>query len=301
MISVHIITGFLGVGKTTLVKQLLSQKPEEESWAVIVNEFGELGVDALMLESPSITIKQVPGGCACCAANLPFQMSLNQLLKSKKLDRILIEPSGLGHGDMLAQLLDEDQYKEWLTLDGVITLIDPLQFKQDKYRNHDIYIRQLQVADAIVISKADLASKEDIDQVQNWAHSSKRPALISEHGYLPLSWLEGIQHKPSMMLFRPVSKGDNGYFTQGVQFSSTIIFDHEPTIKFFKETSWSRTKGIIQTNQGWFQINFADDVFDVTPTTPKEWSIIEIIHDRVLPESLENELISLYKEKQNGT
>lgn len=293
MISVHIITGFLGVGKTTLVQQLISQKPENEAWAIIVNEFGELGVDALLLDGSSVTIKQVPGGCACCAANLPFQVSLNQLLKSQSLDRIIIEPSGLGHGDKLAELLEQEQYKDWLTLDSVITLIDPKQFNQAKYREHEIYIRQLQVADGIVISKSDLASPSEIDDVNEWAQISKLPVICSERGNISLEWIFGVKRKPKMLLFRPVVKGGNGYCTQGVQLSSDILFEHEKITEYLKSTGWMRIKGFIHSNQGWFKINISDRVFDLTPSSPQESNIIEIIHDQALISSLESELLQL--------
>lgn len=299
MISAHIITGFLGVGKTSLLKSLIDQKPPNEQWGIIVNEFGELGVDALLLNNDTITIKQVAGGCACCAALMPFQVALNQLLKMQKFDRLFVEPSGLGHGDKLAQLLEEEQYKKWLTLNGVITLVDPQQFSQDKYRNHDIYLRQLQVADAIVMSKVDLASESDINRVESWAETSKLPTYVSEHGNLPLDCLSDIKHSSAKMLFRPVVKDNSGYYTQGIQFPFEITFDQSMIIEYFKQACWSRIKGFIHTNKGWLQLNISDDVFDVIPSSPKEQSIIEIIHDQALPASVQNELASLYTERNN--
>ena len=84
-IPVNIITGFLGAGKTSTVLNLLNQKPKDEHWAVLVNEFGEIGVDRSLMQGHSVThndvvIVEVPGGCMCCAAGLPMQMALSQLL-----------------------------------------------------------------------------------------------------------------------------------------------------------------------------------------------------------------------------
>ena len=81
-IPTNIITGFLGVGKTTAIMQLLKTKPENERWAVLVNEFGEVGVDGSLLKpedksSQDVFISEVPGGCMCCAAGLPMQIALN--------------------------------------------------------------------------------------------------------------------------------------------------------------------------------------------------------------------------------
>ncbi len=99
-IPVNIITGFLGVGKTTAIQYLLQNKPDTERWAVLVNEFGEIGIDAGLMsneeKSGGVFMKEVPGGCMCCTAGLPMQIALNQLIRQAKPDRLIIEPTGLG-------------------------------------------------------------------------------------------------------------------------------------------------------------------------------------------------------------
>ena len=82
--AVNVITGFLGVGKTTAILNLLQQKPDDELWAILVNEFGEIGVDGGLLQgqAPSrddVMVFEIPGGCMCCAAGLPMEMALSQL------------------------------------------------------------------------------------------------------------------------------------------------------------------------------------------------------------------------------
>ena len=100
-IPTTLITGFLGVGKTTAILQLLANKPNNENWAVLVNEFGEIGIDSALLAGNSneqgVFIREVPGGCMCCASGVPMQVALNQLITKAKPDRLLIEPTGLGH------------------------------------------------------------------------------------------------------------------------------------------------------------------------------------------------------------
>ena len=101
-IPTNIISGFLGTGKTTAIGNLLSQKPNDERWAVLVNEFGEVGVDASLIKAGrpvegEIFLSEVPGGCMCCSNGLPMQIALNQLLARARPHRLLIEPTGLGH------------------------------------------------------------------------------------------------------------------------------------------------------------------------------------------------------------
>ena len=75
-IPTNIITGFLGVGKTTTILQLLKDKPEGEKWAVLVNEFGEIGIDGAILSDQGALIKEVPGGCMCCTAGVPMSVGI---------------------------------------------------------------------------------------------------------------------------------------------------------------------------------------------------------------------------------
>lgn len=101
-VPTNIITGFLGVGKTTAILHLLASKPANERWAVLVNEFGEIGIDGGLMAGgqgaqTGVFIREVPGGCMCCVSGLPMQMALNRLLMDAKPDRLLIEPTGLGH------------------------------------------------------------------------------------------------------------------------------------------------------------------------------------------------------------
>jgi len=95
-IPTNLIMGFLGVGKTTAILDLLKQKPQNENWAILVNEFGKVGIDGSIFSLAGATVKEVSGGCLCCATALPFQISINRLLKEVKPDRLLIEPTGLG-------------------------------------------------------------------------------------------------------------------------------------------------------------------------------------------------------------
>lgn len=120
-VPTNIITGFLGVGKTSAILNLMANKPENERWAVLVNEFGEIGVDGSLVqgqqsEKQQVFIREVPGGCMCCAAGLPMQIALNQLLNEAKPDRLLIEPTGLGHPKEVLQVLSTDHYRQVLSL-----------------------------------------------------------------------------------------------------------------------------------------------------------------------------------------
>ncbi|NER64333.1 cobalamin biosynthesis protein CobW [Pseudomonas sp. MAFF212427] len=117
-IATHVIAGPLGAGKTSLLRQLLAQRPADERWAVLINEFGQIGLDAALLatDQDGVAMGEVAGGCLCCVNGAPFQVGLARLLRKAQPHRLFIEPSGLGHP---AQLLAQLRKAPWL---GVLAL-----------------------------------------------------------------------------------------------------------------------------------------------------------------------------------
>lgn len=218
-IPTNIITGFLGSGKTTLIQNLLAQKPENERWAVLVNEFGEIGIDGKLLEkSPEnfppensqqgnsqqgnnqkknhqqeIFIREVPGGCMCCSSGIPMQIALNQLITKANPHRLIIEPTGLGHPKEVIAELSAQHNSAYLDLKAVITLIDARKLVQPKYHKHPIYSEQLAVSDVIVANKSDLYQPDDIQNMKSVLETldlSNRPLQLTSHGQLASHWLQ---------------------------------------------------------------------------------------------------------------
>ena len=93
--KVHLFSGFLGTGKTTAIKSLLAQKPEHEKWVIIVNEFGEIGIDGAVLTEDNIPVAEISGGCLCCVAGPQMTVTVTKMLRENRPDRLIIEASGL--------------------------------------------------------------------------------------------------------------------------------------------------------------------------------------------------------------
>jgi G3E family GTPase len=187
-VPTNIITGALGVGKTTLIQALLAQKPADEKWAVLVNEFGEVGIDGAMMSGQNPTgvfIKEVPGGCMCCTSGLPMQIALNMLLAQAKPNRLLIEPTGLGHPKEVLQTLSEDHYKDVLDIHATLTLIDPRKLNDERWRAHPTFQEQVQIADVIVITKSDKVNGEYLVNVQEYIQNASgvsKPIVVADKG-----------------------------------------------------------------------------------------------------------------------
>lgn len=197
-IPTNIITGFLGSGKTTLIQHLLSQKPEDERWAILVNEFGEIGIDGQLLEkapenNQEIYIREVPGGCMCCTSGLPMQIALNQLITKANPHRLIIEPTGLGHPKEVLAELKAEHNSPYIDLKTVVTLIDARKLVQPKYHSHKIYSEQMEVADLIVANKSDLYEENDIALMGQQLQSlglDKKPIQLTSMGQLDIELLE---------------------------------------------------------------------------------------------------------------
>ncbi|WP_372868311.1 GTP-binding protein, partial [Pseudomonas sp.] len=122
----HLIAGPLGAGKTSLIRNLLAQRPAAERWAVLINEFGLIGLDAALLSSDAdgIAMGEVAGGCLCCVNGVPFQIGLSRLLRKARPDRLLIEPSGLGHPLELLRQLREPPWAGVLAVQPAVLVLD---------------------------------------------------------------------------------------------------------------------------------------------------------------------------------
>ena len=164
MTHVHVITGSFGAGKTTAIRWLMSQKPVDELWVVILNEFTDVGLDALTVaeaaRGPS-DVRLVAGGCLCCVGELEFGKQLRDILRSLKPVRLLIEPSGAGHAADIVDELAAYETQGALTLDSVICLIDPLDALRILEAPYGNEWSQVQSADVLLLSKLDLVGSRE--------------------------------------------------------------------------------------------------------------------------------------------
>ena len=194
-IPTNLITGFLGVGKTTAVIDLLKHKTSGERWAVLVNEYGDVSIDGALIEGSSadgVTVREVGGGCVCCASAPYLRVPLHFLLLDAKPDRLIIETTGLGHP---ARLLDtlRMNYRDRLDVRAVLGIVDPADFAKPELRDNPVFIDQIQLADVVVMNKLDMATPELVADFQKWANGLFPPKLLiagTTYGCLDAAWLD---------------------------------------------------------------------------------------------------------------
>ena len=306
-IPTHVIAGPLGAGKTTLIRNLLAQRPANERWAVLINEFGLVGLDAALLsrDEDGIAIGEVAGGCLCCVNGMPFQVGLGRLLRKSRPDRLFIEPSGLGHP---LQLLAQLQQAPWV---GVLT-IQPLLMVVDAQamaRNEPLPEAQQQAfnaSESVVFNKS-----EAVDEIHKLLISNKfkeKRIMWTVQGQLPLAGLPTVPPQivdspflksrivdnpaiaPAALWADPsqpiclVQQGEGGW-SIGWRWHPGQQFYPQRLKVFLCAWPWRRAKGVIHSMEGWWSFNGLNG--DMPAWQPSDWrkdTRIELIFDQPQPQ-----------------
>lgn len=315
-IPVHVVTGFLGSGKSTLIRHLIAHKPPEERWVIVINEFGRVGIDQAMVEvHDDVIVKGLPGGCLCCQLAFVLQASLVNLLHRHRPDRLIIEPSGLGHPAGLLDLLRGEAFADVLQLQEVIALLDPRRLEDPRSREHDTFQDQLLMADGVALTMTDLASSAQ--RQAGWRYLEamwppKRWVLEAGHGRMPVSLLlAGHRHgreveisdrhgaemhhalreaAPVIALeefrYREPSPGEPvcesgealGHASLGWRWHPGDLFSLDALTMFLDRMPASlRIKGVLHTDDGWKFYNRGDGCASLTSTAWRRDSRLEII------------------------
>ena len=162
-VPTNLITGFLGVGKTTTILNLLAQRPADERWAVLVNEFGEVGIDGAIIEGAGgdgVAVSEIAGGCFCCSSNEPLDFTLIELIRQTQPQRVLIEPTGLGHPAAVLETLRGPWFRNLIDLRATICVADPADFANPRVADSPVFQDQLHMADIVLVNKIDKAPSE---------------------------------------------------------------------------------------------------------------------------------------------
>lgn len=172
MTKIDIVSGFLGAGKTTLIKKLLKEALADTKTVLIENEFGEIGIDGGFLKESGIEIKEMNSGCICCSLVGDFGTSLKEVLKTYAPERILIEPSGVGKlSDVMRAVQNVIDEKD-VVLNSAVAVVDASKCKMYIKNFGEFFINQIAHAGTIILSRTGNISEEKLNTCI---------ALIREH------------------------------------------------------------------------------------------------------------------------
>lgn len=311
-VPVHLVTGFLGSGKSTLIRRLIEQKPEGERWAVVINEFGRVGIDqAMFAEHDDLLVKGLPGGCLCCQLAFVLQASLVNLLHRHRPDRLIIEPSGLGHPAGLLDVLRGESLAGVLEVRDIIALLDPRRLDDPRAREHETFRDQLAMADGVALTMTDLATPDQNAAARDWLGElwpAKRWIAEAPHGALPLSLLvDSGRHansteaaSPSHQAARPAAPSlvlddverrepapgrplreqgaSLGHATLGWRWHAAEVFHLDRVTTLLGELPVGlRVKGVLHSSEGWKLYNRADGTVSLSDAAWRRDSRLELI------------------------
>jgi G3E family GTPase len=259
-IPVHILTGFLGAGKTTAIISLLKQKPPNENWAIVINEFGKISIDGQTLteKSGAGSVYEITGGCICCSAKVYFAENLEKIVRQKQFDRIIIEPSGLGGIDHITELVRQNAE---LQLMPVVCIVDVSMTKLPRLKMVPIYRSQIQNADLILFSKSDLVEEAELkkltDQFSLDFPGKKYVGQSSIDNIFIQSFNKQLPDQDLHFSNLHTIKSDKKNNYQEILITGIKTINPDiltPLLK--KEPSIVRAKGYIYTGNEWLFINY---------------------------------------------
>ena len=201
--KIDIISGFLGAGKTTLIKKLLKEAYADEQVVLIENEFGEIGIDGGFLKEAGIEIREMNSGCICCSLVGDFGTSLKEVVDKYHPDRILIEPSGVGKLSDVIKAVQGVQGDVDIVLNSYTTVVDAKKCKMYMRNFGEFFNNQVEYAGAIIMSRTDIIDEKKAQQAMELLRGINGKAAIIT---TPIEKLDG--KKILEVMEKPVSLAD---------------------------------------------------------------------------------------------
>ncbi len=188
MVKVDVISGFLGAGKTTLIKKLFESAFDKEKIVLIENEFGEIGIDGSFLKESGVEIKEINSGCICCSLVGDFSSSMKEVISKFSPERIIIEPSGVGKLSDIVRAVERVDAD--IQINIVATVVDGGKCKMYHKNFGEFYNDQVKEANTIIVSKTDKLSEDKINAaVELLRELNQRATIVTT----PISELDGTK------------------------------------------------------------------------------------------------------------
>ncbi|MBQ7925695.1 MAG: cobalamin biosynthesis protein CobW, partial [Lachnospiraceae bacterium] len=188
MTKIDVVSGFLGAGKTTLIKKLLKEALDGSKTVLIENEFGEIGIDGGFLKEAGIEIKEMNSGCICCSLVGDFGASLKEVIDTYAPERVLIEPSGVGKLSDVLQAVEDVAADLDVQVNSAVAVVDAGKCKMYMKNFGEFFINQIEYAGTIILSRIDKVSQEKLNTCVELIREHNQTATIIT---TPLDELDG--------------------------------------------------------------------------------------------------------------
>lgn len=177
-VKVDIFSGFLGAGKTRLIKKLINDKYYREKIAIVENEFGEVSIDGAILRETNTVITEINSGCICCQVSGNFKKAITNIINNYEVDRLIIEPTGVAKLSELKRVFEEKELNEIVEVDKLITVVDGERFYIYLNNFRKFFVDQIKAADIIVISRTQHLNKEKLEKIVKDINELNKKAIV---------------------------------------------------------------------------------------------------------------------------
>ena len=212
MTKINIISGFLGAGKTTLIKKLLDGAFEGEKVVLLENEYGEVGIDGGFMKETGVQITELNSGCICCTLVGDFTEALGQLIDQYHPDRVLIEPSGVGKLSDIRRVVEAVGRTHDIALAGCATVADVGKCKMYARNFGEFFIDQIESAETILLSRTQTAPQDKIEKcVELLREHNPRARIVTTpwDALTPAQVLDTIEHPSFLLTLEDLPEADH--------------------------------------------------------------------------------------------
>lgn len=307
MIKVDVISGFLGSGKTTLVKKLL-QVHHKEKVVLIENEFGDIGIDGELIEREGFEVFEISTGCICCIMQKDFVQMLTRIIEEFRPERIIIEPTGISILSEIIDILRKPEFTSSLQINSLVTVVDSVNYLQQCEVFGEFFEDQITNASVLTLSKSQLVDNDTIDKIiTSLREFNQDEEIISkpwdalgpeefEHlldgqADLDLSDLLYTDYKPC---------SENEFETLALKTSRTFSQEElELTLSLLSQPQYGqvlRGKGFLKSAKGFLDFSYTNGQFMVSPSKFKSSGKLCLIGKSLK----EKEIKDLFKIESGG-
>lgn len=299
---VVLLSGFLGAGKTTLLKRILSWETDLADTVVLVNEFGDVGIDGALLKDSGSDVIELTSGCICCTLSADLKQSLTKIWQRFNPRQIFIESSGVADPRSTAAVISEPDLARFMTLAKIITVLDA-DFWEAREVFGPLFYNQLEMAHLILLNKIDLFDGDQITQFLNDIHNTLPDSQVVPTIHCGIDpqtlWAEAQPKTPG---FKPIQFYQPDPTTQEVRpsvdasnyvtfaFESTQTIDENCFYQFIDELPWEvfRIKGPVQFADRVLLLNFVGGKSEWLPWEGKSQTQLAFIGWDIDPEEILN-------------
>ena len=293
--EVDLVAGYLGAGKTTCILGLIEADPEPQSLAVLVNEFGEIGIDGMLLAGTTDVV-ELSSGCICCTLRLDFRQQIIEIAERYSPRRLLVEPTGVATVAQVLRALAHPALQPIVSGTRVIVVVDAVSFTERLRESPGFFGQQVSQADVILLNKTDLVPAARVAAVKAGLESMSPDAWI-----IPTTrgQIDGIDSLPPPKASRDPGEAE---VITGLESRSYEVSGQPPVDSLralFQDLadgrfgSIERAKGVMETAEGWIRLDVASGLVHEEPWAPAPASRVAVIGRDLDREALEEAFTEL--------